>query len=102
MALVAHAEKDEIEAGTLARREAKLSAQFLLVLQRGLLCVLTLSADSVDLRGAERHLREHRFGSHAEVAVLVIGRNVALVTEKEADLVPGELRAQGGCGEQSI
>src|SRR5258706_9744013 len=82
MAIVAHAEQNEVEPAL-----AELIFQHLPVFYGG--CVwLDLAAHAMDVLGWDRHLGEKRLVRHAEVAVGVIAWDAALVAEENVDLVP--------------
>jgi hypothetical protein len=56
----------------------------------------------MNLVGLDGCFGEQSFGSHAEVIVGVVGRDVALVAEEEIEIVPGDLGAKRFSGEKSV
>src|SRR5450432_3734999 len=87
MAIVAQAKQDEIKARpvVVGRRE-KLTQLLGIVLGGGI--SVQFCADTVNVLVGNRDFRQQRLAGHAKVAVRVLRRNVALVTEENMDSVP--------------
>src|SRR5208283_450303 len=93
---ITHAEQDQIEARKRPCLYYKVSAKSLLIFQRRLFRVRILALDARNARGLHQGLGKEGFVGHAEVAIRVIRRDVALIAEKEVHLFPGKPRAQAG------
>ena len=102
MAIVAHAEGDDIEAWGLGSLEAEGAAEVVFILGGGDLG-LELAVDAVDLLGAEVDVVEEGFAGHAVVAVGVVGGDGAFVNEEEFEFGPRHALEEGvvGVGEQA-
>ena len=89
VAVVAHAEEDEVEGGGLGAFEPEGVANGGLVAGGGDFGV-ELAFHAVDVVGGEGDFGEHGFVGHAVVGVGVVGGDAALVDPVEVELVPGD------------
>src|SRR5689334_8382314 len=92
MTIRPHSQKNQIEAWkALVKKAARLEEfpQVLFVLFRSLGRAGELSEHAMNVKLVCRQSLKHRFIGHSEVAIGVIGGNVAFVPKKEVDLRPG-------------
>jgi len=87
VAVVAHAEGDDIEARGFGAFEAEAAAQVVFVLRSGYFW-LEFALHAVNLLGAHADFIEERFAGHAVVAFGVVGRDGAFIDEEELERGP--------------
>ena len=102
VAFVAHADEDDVEARKLTGGETEERCEELFVFVGGFFGIGIFGFDAVDLLGLERELLQHRLVGHAEVAVFIVGGDVALVAEEDEGFFPGHDGEVGFGGEQGI
>src|SRR5258706_5141549 len=99
VAVGAETEQDQIETRQRIVLELEELAQGLLVGLRGSIGIRNLRWDAEDIFLGNWSPGKQRLAGHAEIALRAIRRDVALVAEEEANLVPRHIRL---CGQQGI